>query len=147
MYGEILPKKDDITQEYNMKSGVWSNITSMEWSKTLLFEKVQNIDNVKILHEMMGKDWFRWDWLVKHDFMNLKQHAFEQKFLEDRQEKIYYVFFDLLFNILKHDDPNLPLIVQKVEEGYEIPKHLVGHIFLYWELHKFFSQRDVLPGY
>ena len=132
VYAEILPRKDDVTQEYNMKSGVWSNITSMEWSKTLLFEKTQNIDNVKILNEMMGKDWFRWDWLVKHDFMNLKHHAFEQKFLEDRQEKIYYVFFDLLFNILKQDDPNLPLIVQKVEEGYDIPRHLTGHIFLYW---------------
>lgn len=29
---------------------------------------------------MTSKDWFRWDWLVKHDFMNLKRQEFERKF-------------------------------------------------------------------
>lgn len=29
VYGEILPKKDEIKQEYNQKSGVWANITSL----------------------------------------------------------------------------------------------------------------------
>lgn len=96
---------------------------------------------------MMTKDWFRWDWLIKHDFMNIKRQEFERKFQENRESRIYYVFFDLLFNILRPDDPNLPLIVEKVEQNYEIPKHLVGRIHLYWELHKFFSEKDVLPGY
>lgn len=51
---------------------------------------------------MMKKDWFRWDWLSKHDLMRLKRHEFEKQFVENRKEGIYYVFFDLLFRIIKN---------------------------------------------
>lgn len=34
-----------------------------------------------------------------------------------------------------------------MQEKYIIPEHLIGRIFLYWELHKFFETPGVLPGY
>jgi hypothetical protein len=42
------------------------------------------MDNIAILNEIVKKDWFRWDWLVKHDMLKIKRREFEQKFLEDR---------------------------------------------------------------
>lgn len=34
-----------------------------------------------------------------------------------------------------------------MEKNYDMPEHLYGKIFLYWELHKFFLRPQVLPGY
>jgi hypothetical protein len=71
-----LPRKDDAIHEYSQKSGIWANITTLDWSKTIEFEKIQTIDNIQILNGMMKKDWFRWDWLIKHDIMKLKRQEF-----------------------------------------------------------------------
>ena len=30
----------------------------------------------------MTKDYFRWDWLVEHDFFKVKREEFETKFIE-----------------------------------------------------------------
>lgn len=111
-YPQLLPKQNT-KGEYNESSGIWSNITSSEWDKNIYFEKIQTIDNVAILNEMIKKDWFRWDWLVKHDLMKLKRHEFEKKFKEDREVGIYYIFFDFLFNILKNHE-SLQKIVEYV---------------------------------
>lgn len=94
----------------------------------------------------MKKDWFRWDWLSKHDLIRLKRREFEKEFEYNREEGIYYVFFDLLFSIIKSEE-SLKNIVDLVQEKYIIPRHLVGRLFLYWELHKFFEKPGVLPGY
>ena len=63
---------------------MWANINSLDWSKTLQLEKVQTLDNLHIFNDMISKDWFRWDWLIKHDFINLKQQEFERQFIENR---------------------------------------------------------------
>jgi hypothetical protein len=67
---------------------VWSDIAAVEWDKNIYFEKLQTIDNLAVLNEIVKKDWFRWDWLVKHDMLKIKRREFEKKFLEDREEKI-----------------------------------------------------------
>jgi hypothetical protein len=59
---------------------VWSDIAAVEWDKNIYFEKLQTIDNLAVLNEIVKKDWFRWDWLVKHDI---------------------YAVLDLLFSIVK----------------------------------------------
>ncbi len=108
-----------------------ADITSAEWDKHIYFEKLQTVDNVAVLNEMMKKDWFRWDWLIKHDLLQLKRHEFEKEFVSSRQCTIYYRLLDLLFNIIKDHEKRVP-IVEFIEGNYTIPEHLPGRIRLYW---------------
>ncbi len=95
----------------------------------------------------MKKPWFKWDWLVKHDLTRLRMEEFEAKFKEDRRENIYYVFFNLIFNILgEKEQQSLKDIVELVEQKYRIPEHLSGKIHLYWRLHKFLKEIDIIDG-
>lgn len=126
--------------------GVWENITAAEWDKHLFFEKLQTVDNVAVLTEIMKKDWFRWGWLIKHDLMHLKRQEFEKGFLKSRESTIYYRLLDLIFNIIKEPEKRQS-IVEFIEMKYTIPEHLPGRISLYWELHRFFQLPDKLPGY
>lgn len=66
----MLPKPN----ENGRYSGIWEDLN--DWDKHIYYEKVQTVDNVEVLNEMMKKDWFGWDFLIKHDFIRLKKHEF-----------------------------------------------------------------------
>lgn len=98
----------------------WSDITSAEWDKNIYFEKIQTIDNIQILNDMTKKDWFRWDFLIMHDLVRLKRHEFEKLFVEYREEKIFYVFLDLLFRLIENEE-SLINIVDFLQMNYSLP--------------------------
>lgn len=115
-----------------------------EWEDNIYFENLQNIDNIKILENLMTKDYFKWDWLVEHDFFKIKRAEFENQFRENREKGIFYIFFSELFEKVTDQD-SLTEIIQEIERKYQIPEHLAGKTRLYWEIHQFFQ--TAIPDY